>query len=185
MRRLKPTILETCLAGLLLCAAFAFPAAAQTNSTSPANPSGQNAEPPSEASSPAPAQPVTKKVWTNDDVNGLREDSVISTFAPPNAKPVKSGTKPANSKAKDTKWYQDRITKLQAELPPLDDQIGQLQAALNGQTVNSVRKWGGTRPDDWKVQLDGLQKKHDDIQAQIGVLKDQARHDGVSPSALP
>jgi hypothetical protein len=110
---------------------------------------------------------------------------VISTFAPPNAKPIKSGAKPTNSKAKDTKWYQDRITKLQAELPPLDDQIGQLQAALNGQTVNSVRKWGGTKPDDWRVQLDGLQKKHDDIQARISALKDQARHDGVSPNALP
>jgi hypothetical protein len=181
MRRLTPTILETCLAGLLVCAAFAFPDAAQTNSTSPANPSGQNAEPLSQTS---PAQPVTKKVWTNDDVNGLRADSPISTIGKP-ARPAKDGAKQTNPKAKGAAWYQGRIAKLQAELPPIDDQIAQLRAALDGQTVNSVRKWGGVKPDDWRVELDNLQKKHDDIEAQIAALKDEARHDGVPPSALP
>ena len=184
MRRPTPTIRETCLAGLLLCAAFAFPGAAQTNSTSPSNPSGQNAESSSQASSPAPAQPAAKKVWTNDDVNGLRADSPISTIGKP-ARPVKDGAKQTNSKAKGAAWYQGRITKLEAELPPIDDQIAQLQAALKGQTVNSVRQWGGVKPDDWRVELDNLQKKHDDIEAQIAALKDEARHDGVPPSALP
>jgi hypothetical protein len=180
MRLLVRATLETLLAGALLCAAVPSFSRAQTDS----NPSGQSAEPPSEAS-PAPAQAAAKKVWTNDDVKELREDSRISTFAPPNAKSVKSGAKPASPGSKDAKWYQDRIANLEAQLPPIDDQIGQLQAALSGQSVNSVRQWGGTRPDDWRVELDGLQKKRDGIQARISSLEDAARHDGVPAGALP
>jgi hypothetical protein len=187
MRRLVPTILKAFLAGSFLCAALAPQGVAQTDATSPANSSGPNTEPTAQASAsaPAPAQPSAKKVWTNDDVIGLREDSKISTFTEPHANPDKSNGRPANPKAKDTKWYQDRIAGLRAKLPPLDDQIGQLQAALSGQTVNSVRKWGGVKPDDWRVELNELQKKHDSIEAQISALEDQARRDGVPPSALP
>jgi hypothetical protein len=189
MRRPIRTILEAFLAGLLLCAAFASQGTAQTGSTSPASPPAQSTEPPAQASvpapAPAPAQPAAKRVWTNDDVMGLRADSKISTFSQPNAKPAKNSAKPANSKGKDAGWYQNRIAGLQAQLPHLDDQIGQLQAALNGQQVNSVRKWGGVKPDDWRVELDELQKKRDSIQAEIATLEDQARHAGVPASALP
>jgi hypothetical protein len=185
MRRPVPAILVSLFVSLFLCATFASQGVAQTNSTSPASPPGQNSEPPSTASTPAPAQPAAKKVWTNEDMLGLREDSKISTFSEPNAKPAKNGAKPANSTGKSAAWYQNRISGLQAQLPKLDDQIGQLQAALNGQTVTSVRKWGGVKPDDWRVELDALQKKRDSIQAQIAALKDQARHDGVPAVALP
>jgi hypothetical protein len=184
MRRLLPPILEALFAGLFLCTISASQAVAQTDPTRSASASGQNAEAPSETS-PVPPQPAAKKVWTNDDLNGLREDSKISTFTQPNAKPLKSGAKPGTPRSKDAKWYQDRIANLEAQLPPIDEQIGQLQAALSGQTVNSVRKWGGTRPDDWRVELDGLEKKRDGIQARIESLEDQARHDDVRSGALP
>jgi len=185
MRRPISTILEAGLAGVFLCAALASPSAAQTNSAAPADSSGQNAEPSSQASTPAPVQPAATKVWTNDDVMGLRAGSSISTVGQPARKSAKNGASQTNSKGKGAAWYQSRIKGLQAQLPPIDDQIAQLQAALSGQTVNSVRKWGGVKPDDWRVELDNLQKKHDDIEARIEVLKDEARHDGVPPSALP
>ncbi|MGO9588854.1 MAG: hypothetical protein ACLP3K_02260 [Candidatus Acidiferrales bacterium] len=185
MRRPLRTILEAILAGLFLCAIFASQGAAQTNSNGSANPSGQNAEPPTQAQPPAATQPASKKVWTNEDVVGLRADSRISTFSQPNAKPAKNGAKPANSKGKDATWYENRIAGLQAKLPQLDDQIGQLQAALNGEQVNSVRKWGGVRPDDWRVELDTLQQKRVSIQSEISTLEDQARHAGVPANALP
>jgi hypothetical protein len=178
-------VLEAILAGLFLCATFASPGAAQANPNGPASPSTQNAEPPTLAQPPAAIQPASKKVWTNEDVIGLRADSRISTFSQPNAKPAKNGAKPANSKGKDAAWYQNRIAELQAKLPHLDDQIGQLQAALNGEQVNSVRKWGGVRPDDWRVELDTLQKKRVSIQSEISALEDQARHVGVPAGALP
>lgn len=189
MRRPIHSTLGACLGGLFLCVTFASQGAAQTSLPSPANPSAQSTEPPSQAPTsapaPGPAQPAAKKVWTNEDVAGLRADSRISTFSQPNAKPAKNGAKPANSKGKDASWYQNRIAGLEAQLPHLDDQIGQLQAALNGEQVNSVRKWGGVRPDDWRVELDTLQKKRDSIQAEISALEDQARHAGIPAGALP
>jgi hypothetical protein len=185
MRRPIRTILAAIPAGLFLCAIFASPGAAQNNSNGPANPSEQNAEPPTQAQQPAATQPASKKVWTNEDVIGLRADSRISTFSQANAKPAKDGAKQANSKDKDAAWYQNRIAGLQAKLPRLDDQIGQLQAALNGEQVNSVRKWGGVRPDDWRVELDTLQKKRVSIQSEVSALEDQARHVGVPAGTLP
>ena len=178
-------IFEAILAGLFLCAILASQGDAQTSSTCPANPPVENAEPPTQTQPPAATQPAAKKVWTNEDVIGLREDSRISTFSQPNAKPAKNGARPANSKGKDAAWYQNRIAGLEAKLPHLDDQIGQLQAALNGEQVNSVRKWGGVRSDDWRVELDTLQKKRDGIQSEISTLEDQARRDRVPASALP
>ena len=189
MRRPIHSTLGTFLGGLFLCVAFASHGAAQTSPPSSANPSAQSTEPPSQASAPAAApataQPAAKKVWTNEDVAGLRADSRISTFSQPSAKPAKNGANPGNSKGKDAGWYQNRIAGLEAQLPHLDDQIGQLQAALSGEQVNSVRKWGGVKPDDWRVELDTLQKKRDSIQAEISTLEDQARHAGVPAGALP
>jgi hypothetical protein len=186
MRRAIRTTLGAFLAGLFLCAAFASQGAAQTSSPSPASSSAQSTQAPSQAPAPAAAaQPAPKKVWTNEDVAGLRQDSVISTFTPPKSKSTNNGEKSANPKSKQAQWYQNRIAGLQAKLPPIEDQIAELQAALSGQTVNEVRKWGGNRPDDWRVELGNLQKKHDDIENQINALKDQARHDGVPAGALP
>jgi hypothetical protein len=187
MRRLAATILGAFLAALILCGTTADRCVAQTNSASAANPSIQNAEPASQTSSTAPAEPAAKKVWTNDDVSGLRGDSAISTFTEPNAKAVKTGAKPA-SKGRDGKWYQNQITRLQAQIPPLDDQIGQLQAAIAGKPTGDSKE--STRPlgvkaDQWPVELDNLQKKRDDIETRINTLEDQARHDGVPPGALP
>jgi hypothetical protein len=182
MRPSTGAVLEAFLGGLLLSAVFASQGAAQTNSAAPASPSGQNAE---SSSKPPAVRPSAKKVWTNDDVIGLREDSSISTFSQPSVKQAKNGAKAPNSKGKNASWYQNRIARLQAQLPRLDDQIGQLQAALSGQQVNSVRKWGGVKPDDWRIELEELQKKRDGIQAEISALEDEARRDGVPAGALP
>ena len=54
---------------------------------------------------------------------------------------------------------------------------------MSGKTVNSVRKWGGVKADDWRVELDQLQKKHDSIEAQISALEDQAPPRSISRRA--
>jgi chaperonin cofactor prefoldin len=103
-----------------------------------------------------------------------------------NVKPAGTVNKPKpNAKGKDAGWYRTQISKLQAQIPPLDEKISQLQAALNGQTVNSPRQYGGTRPDDWHDELARLQKQRDDIDTKIAALQDQARHDGVPENELP
>lgn len=124
-------------------------------------------------------------MWTNDDVGDLRDHALISTIGNANPKPTKPGVKPTTPPKKDPKWYLDQIRALQAKLPPLDDKIQQLQAALNGDQVSSTRQFGGLRPDDWRDQLQRLQKEREDIEAKISALEDQARHDGVAPNLLP
>ena len=145
---------------------------------------------PSEGTSPtsaqASSQPTDKKVWTNDDVGDLRDHAPISTIGNANAK-SKPVDRPANPPkgAKSAKWYVDQIQALQAKIPPLNEKIQQLQAALRGDQVNPVRTYGGVRPDDWRDQLQRLQKERADIEGKISVLEDQARHDGVAPNLLP
>jgi hypothetical protein len=138
-----------------------------------------------QAPTSAPAQTPPKKVWTNDDLSA-------SSSQPDGAPPASSGgpnskTNPtAKSKnKKDAKWYQDQIAKFQSQIPPLDKSIAELQAALDGQPVNETRHYPGSRIGDWKDQLAQLEKKRQDTLDRISVLEDEARHNGVAPSALP
>jgi cytoskeletal protein RodZ len=163
--------------------AFVIAAVAFAATTSFAqNDSPPPAQSPTQSSSPAPAPPApAKKVWTNDDMHSAAPSSPDSSV-----KPAGTVNKPKpNAKGKDAGWYRTQISKLQAQIPPLDEKISQLQAALNGQTVNSPRQYGGTRPDDWHDELARLQKQRDDIDTKIAALQDQARHDGVPENELP
>jgi hypothetical protein len=157
-------------------AAVAFAATtswAQNDSPPPAQSPTQSSSP-----APAPAAPA-KKVWTN-------ENMPAPSSPDSNVKPTSTVNKPKpNAKGKDAGWYRTQISKLQAQIPPLDEKISQLQAALNGQTVTSTRQYGGTKPDDWRDELSRFQKQRDDIDTKIAALEDQARHDGVPENELP
>src|SRR5277367_894163 len=126
-----------------------------------------------------PPEPAAKRVWTNDDLSDLSAGSEVLNHAGPAVKPPATTAKPSAPKSKDTKSYNDQIAKLQAQLPPLDSQISQLQEALAGKPVDTTRTWGGVRPDDWSLQLARLQQKRDDVVGKIAALKDQARHGGI------
>jgi len=132
---------------------------------------------------PAPA----KKVWTNEDVSGLRDQSVISTFSPSNAKSSTPGQKPS-PKGKDAKWYRENINKLQAKIPPLDEQIAALQSAIDGKPTGNGTESArprGVKADSWPVEMDNLKKQRDGIQGQIAALYEEARRSGVPSDALP
>jgi hypothetical protein len=167
---------------LLFSVAMGVPALAQTNS-SPTAPSEQATQSTAEAAN-APVQPATKKVWTNDDMPDVTR-SPATAKPPATAVKVSAPRAPAAPKTKSALWYRDQIAKLQAQLPPLESQISELQAALSGESVGETRKYWGVKPDDWSVQLKQLQQKRDDIFAKIAVLQDQARHDGVPANSLP
>lgn len=176
-----------------IVATFAFlagSAAAQAQATqetqSPA--SAQTSQQNSPANPPAPQTPP-KKVWTNEEMSSLDPHAGVSTVGNPNANSAKPGAKPhPNSKNHDPKWYQDQIVKLQAKIPPLDKQIAELQAAIDGKPTGDAVK--STRPagvkfDNWTSELEDCRKKREDLLAQISALQDQARHAGVAPNALP
>src|ERR1700689_3627941 len=135
---------------------FSGNARARNDSSVPAANSTQPA-------SPAPGTPpADKKVWTNDDG---RFHSRPSPSADANTKAAGTANKPkSNNNGKNAGWYRGQITKLQGQIPPLDDKIAQLQAALNGQTTNAPRTYGWSKPDDWHDALARYQKQREDIQ---------------------
>lgn len=182
-----------CLAVLLCAAIFATAGHAQENSSTsstPAQPTGASgqAAQPSSSQTPAPTAPAAKKVWTNDDVTDLRDNSEISSFGGSNAKPARAAGQGATSRHGDPNSYRDQIAKLEAQLPPLDHQIAQLQAAIDGtptgDSQTSTRPFG-VHGGDWRTQLAQLQTKRAGIAAHISALQDQARHSGVTPNTLP
>jgi hypothetical protein len=152
-------------------------APAQTNSTNSASTTTS-----ASAATPSATAPA-KKVWTNEDMGAVHKSSVISTFSATNNKPVNG--KPAGTVKGNAKQYQDQILKLQAKLPPLDEQISELQATLNGDTVNSTRHVSGTKIDDWHEELVQLQKQREDITTKISALQDEARRNGVPENQIP
>jgi hypothetical protein len=156
---------------------FMFPAASAIHAQSA----------PAPVQAPAQSQPQTpqKKVWTNDNLGGSHSQADDSSAT---AQPALSSgsTVPAKSKSKkDAKWYHDQIAKLQAQIPPIDKSIAELQAALDGKTLNEPLHYGGNRIGGWKEQLQQLQTKRQDTLDKITALEDEARHNGVATNALP
>jgi hypothetical protein len=143
-----------------------------------------NADATTSASTTAASAPA-KKVWTNEDMRAVHTHDAISTFSNAGNKPA-NGKPAANAKgSKDAKQYETQITRLQEKLPPLDEQISQLQAALNGDTVNSTRHVGGAKIDDWHDELVRLQKQREEIVTKISALQDEARRNGVPENQIP
>ena len=189
------------IAGLALMMAVFVPGAARAQGSSggQAGQSGDTASPPAQAqanstgtpnattsaSTTTPTTAPGKKVWTDEDMRSVHKNDAISTFS-------NAGSKPANAKPaantkgnKDAKQYQTQIIRLQEKLPPLDEQISQLQAALNGDTVNSTRHVGGAKIDDWNDELLRLKKQREDITTKISALQDEARRNGVPENQIP
>jgi hypothetical protein len=142
----------------------------------------QSAPAPAQASvstqSQSQSQTPQKKVWTNDNLGGSHSQADDSSAT---AQPASNSdsTAPAKSKSKrDAKWYHDQI-------PPLDKSIAELQAALDGKTLNEPLHYGGNRIGGWKEQLQQLQTKRQDTLDKITALEDEARHNGVATNALP
>jgi hypothetical protein len=159
------------------------------NAAAPAAPAQADSAANANATTPTTASTAStapaKKVWTNEDMSEVHKNSTISTFSATSNKSANSKSAATAKGNKDAKNYQTQITRLQEKLPPLDEQISQLQAALNGDTVNSVRHVGGAKIDDWRDELVRLQKQREDIVAKISALQDEARRNGVPPNQIP
>jgi hypothetical protein len=146
----------------------------------------QTATPASNATTTAANAPPAKKVWTNDDVGNLRADSTISTVGSADAKPA--GKNGPSAKPKNQQQFQAQIARLEGQIPALDNQIAELQDAIDGKPTGdakSSKRPRSVQADDWNVQMLDLQKKKQDILDRVAALKDQARHQGVAPNTLP
>jgi len=159
-----------------------------SQSQSPAatqQPSATSVPPPQAQAAPlANAKPA--KVWTNDEVDTLRNNhsvSVVGNRTPQNASAASKGS----SLEKDPAWYRKQLAPLRAEIEKLDGQIEQTKAFLSGEKVNdppaSYHAYFGV-PGNPQGQLKQMEAKRQADAAKMDDLLERARHNGIEPGAL-
>jgi hypothetical protein len=175
------------LFALLVSVLAVVPGSSHGQSQSPAatqQPSATSPPPPPPQSQAAPsaiAKPA--KVWTNDEIDTLRNNqgvSVVGNRTPQNV----SATSKAYSEEKDPAWYRKQLAPLQAEIDRLDAQIAKMQAFLSGENVGeqaSLHRRLAPSPQD---QLKQMEAKRQADAAKMDDLLDRARHNGIEPGAL-
>jgi len=159
-------------------AAWASQSPSPTPAASPAQPADGSAPVP-------PADPKkAKRVWTNDDVNGLSGPvSVVGN----SKNPGKAG---AGGKTADGQYITNtkkELAKLQTQLDDTDKQLADLKdfsqgkapATSSGYTIN---KGYNRMPVD--QQITSLEAKRLGLQDKISALLDEARKKGVEPGDL-
>ena len=98
------------VAAILFTAGNVPAARAQCAAQPAVNPAPAPAAAQDSAANPSTAQPPPKKVWTNEDMNGLDPHAGVSTVGNTPAHSSQPGQKhPVNSKNRDAKSYQTRL----------------------------------------------------------------------------
>ena len=150
----------------------------------PAATSAPPQPPPAQAAPLANAKPA--KVWTNDEIDTLRNNrsvSVVGSGTPQNM----SATSKRYSLEKDPGWYLRQLAPLRAEIEKLDGRIEQTKAFLSGEKVNerpaSVNAYFAV-PGDPQGQLKQMEARRQADAAKVDDLLDLARHNGIEPGAL-
>jgi hypothetical protein len=170
--------------GALGCSVcFAQSPAPSTPQNSSAASATSPAQPP-DASAPASADvKKTKKVWTNDDVNGLHGPvSVVGNS--------KSQGKSSSGAKADPQYIANtrkELAKLQLQLDDTDKQLSDLKDFTEGKAPATsggyqINKGYNREPVD--QQITGLQDKKKQLQDKIDALFDEARKKGVQPGDL-
>jgi len=136
----------------------------------------------------APAAPLANakpaKVWTNDEIDTLRNNHGVSVIGG-NGKPQNISAKSkANSQEKDPAWYRKQLATLRAEMDKLDPQIAKLQAFLSGENVSDPPTMHQRLVPSPQDQLKQLETKRQADAEKIEDLLDRARHNGIEPGAL-
>jgi hypothetical protein len=128
----------------------------------------------------AAATPSTKprKVWTNDDMGELHQNSTVSVVGKQkkNTQPNYYSPPPGQTEYM-VKMYRQQIDQLEAQADGIEKQIANLQNAKNGKTVDSSRTydpWGG-KQGDWSTQIAQLEKSKENIQKQIDSIQEQIK----------
>jgi len=151
-----------------------------------------------------PPKQKPKKVWTNEDLEALRNRVRLSDFeggaAPPPAESAPQAAPgeataatgaaaaaagPAYDRAKDPEWYRQRLAGMRAEVERIGAEISRLREARTRGTQTNVAlglgQSGGLSPED---QIASLERRRAQVQQQIDELEDQARRNGIEPSRL-
>jgi hypothetical protein len=148
--------------------------------------------------SESPTRNHEKKVWTNDDMAGLRARGLISIVgqepeaAPASEQAALTATQPSfpfyESRLDDPEWYAGTAADLQAELDQAEADLQQQQAAMV-EAKRRVTQPGvaltepslGVTPD---AALAILQARVAEIQNELDELADLARQHDIPPGDL-
>lgn len=141
---------------------------------------------PSSQAPPATPLPNAKpaKVWTNDEIDTLRNDHGISVVGKNQTAQNVSAKTTVHSPEKDPAWYRKQLQPLEAEITKLDGQIAKLQAFLNGENVSdpaTMHRRMVPTPQDQLKQLEATRAK--DVE-KVNDLLDHARHNDIPPGEL-
>ena len=197
------TLLYCALGALALSVAGSASARGQSPSQSQAPAASPQTPPPSPQAAPQQPKPAppAKKVWTNDDIDALREHggsgvSVVGGAASAAGGATTNGTNtpgtranqppPPLPKEKDPAWYKKQLAPLYAKRDALDTAIANAEAAVSGDTRGSatvdLSAFGAAAtPQEQLKQLQDLQQQ---VENQIDALEDMARHNGLEPGSL-
>jgi hypothetical protein len=182
----RPLVYWSVLAfsGALICStSFAqspAPSSSQSSSPAPATSPAQ----PQDATAPASADAKkTKKVWTNDDVNGL--NGPVSVVG--NSKNLGKGSAGGKADGQYIANTRKELAKLQSQLDDTNQQLADLKDFSEGKAPATssgypINKGYNRVPVD--QQITSLQDKKKQLEDKIGALLDEARKKGVQPGDL-
>lgn len=145
---------------------------------------------------------VASRVWTNEDMDQLRAEGLISTFssapqtAPPQAAAtavqqaqVSQPTTPRPIRVEDPDWYADQVARLQAELDTRQSALEQyVQAIADAKSRENMT--GGIALDKDSIGvtpeagIEILQAQVSEVQSQLDDLTELARENGIRPGTL-
>jgi hypothetical protein len=176
----------------LLAAALPVFAAAQQPSNAPQQTDRQqkDAKP---ATSPAPATPTAstpakpKKVWTNDDVGSLKDGvSVVGEKNKSSASSYDPYAARNGNKEYQAQRLRQQRARLQAQLDAADKKIQDLRdfKADNSSPSGGINPHHGYSMTPVSDQIQQLEEKKKQIQAQIDAVDDAARKQGIEPGEL-
>jgi hypothetical protein len=175
------------LFALLVSVLAVVPGSSHGQSQSPAatqQPSATSPPPPPPQSQAAPsaiAKPA--KVWTNDEIDTLRNNQGVSVVGNRTAQNV-SATSKAYSEDKDPAWYRKQLAPLRADIDKLDAEIARLKAFLSGENVSDAPTMHRQLAPSPQDQLKQMEAKRQVDAAKMDDLFERARHNGIEPGAL-
>jgi hypothetical protein len=172
------------LSGLVSCAASFAQSSASPQSPSQAPAASPTSAPAQGATSGATTDTKkTKKVWTNDDVNGL--SGPVSVVG--NSKNLGKAGGAGKADPQYIASTRKELAKLQSQLNDADKQLADLTSFSEGKAPATssgyqINKGYNREPVD--QQITGLQAKKKELQGKIDALLDEARKKGVEPGDL-
>jgi len=140
--------------------------------------------PPQDGTSAAPSDPKkAKKVWTNEDVNGL--NGPVSVVG--NSKNLGKGGPESKADGQYIANARKELAKLQSQLDDTSNQLADLKNFSGGKTAATsssyeLNKGYNRVPVD--QQITNLEAKQKQLQGKIDALLDEARKKGVQPGDL-